>query len=343
MTAAIARTALLLTCLALPALAQEPGKMVETTGNTLTAAPAAWLGATPHFVMMGTVNGTVFNVQMTDMAAAAGVAAFGAKREYKATEGGFAYIDFEVALEGATKREDDTLVFFTMSAVGVLSPATPFAFPAIPAGQGDGADDIYGFAMQSDPATGRLFALANFKSGHVFQWEVTATGGQLALTFVRGLKVGSQPEGMVSDDAGGMIYVGEEDVGVWRFAGDPDGSTEAVAVDRVGAPCLPVDDVEGLGIHDAGGKRHLVVSAQGIDKAAIYRLDGLEVPVCVGLVGIGAGAIDGVSETDGLDVASAPLPGSPEGVLVMMDDQNAGYTTNFKLISWADVRGALGL
>ena len=81
MTAAIARTALLLTCLALPALAQEPGKMVETTGNTLTAAPAAWLGATPHFVMMGTVNGTVFNVQMTDMAAAAGVAAFGAKRE----------------------------------------------------------------------------------------------------------------------------------------------------------------------------------------------------------------------------------------------------------------------
>lgn len=248
-----------------------------------------------------------------------------------------------VALVGATKREDDTLVFFTMSADGVLSPATPFAFPAIPAGQGDGADDIYGFAMQSDPATGRLFALANFKSGHVFQWEVTATGGQLALTFVRGLKVGSQPEGMVSDDAGGMIYVGEEDVGVWRFAGDPDGSTEAVAVDRVGAPCLPVDDVEGLGIHDAGGKRHLVVSAQGIDKAAIYRLNGLEVPVCVGLVGIGAGAIDGVSETDGLDVASAPLPGYPEGVLVMMDDQNAGYTTNFKLISWADVRGALGL
>jgi hypothetical protein len=99
MTAATARTALLLTCLALPAMAQEPGKMVETSGNALTAAPAAWLGATPHFVMMGTVNGTVFNVQMTDMATATGVASFGAKREYKAIEGGFAYIDFEVALE----------------------------------------------------------------------------------------------------------------------------------------------------------------------------------------------------------------------------------------------------
>jgi 3-phytase len=247
-----------------------------------------------------------------------------------------------VALVGATKREDDTLVFYTMSAEGVLSPATPFAFPGIPPGQGE-ADDIYGFAMQQDPATGRLFALANFKTGHVFQWEVTATDGQLALTFQRGLKVGTQPEGMVSDDAGGMIYVGEEDVGVWQFSGDPASGAAAVAVDTVGSPCLPIDDVEGLGIHEDGDKRYLVVSAQGIDKAAIYRLDPAALPVCVGLVGIGAGAVDGVSETDGLDVVSRPMPGYAEGLMVMMDDQNEGYTTNFKMISWADVRTALGL
>lgn len=248
-----------------------------------------------------------------------------------------------VALVGATKREDDTLVFYSMSADGVMTPATPYAFPGIPQGQGDGADDIYGFAMQRDPATGRLFALANFKTGHVFQWEVTARNGQLALTFQRRLKVGSQPEGMVSDDAGGMIYVGEEDVGLWRFSGDPGAGVSAVAIDKVGSPCLPIDDVEGLAVHDAGGKRHLVVSAQGIDKVAVYRLDGTDIPPCVGLVGIGAGAVDGVSETDGLDVVSATLPGYPEGLLVMMDDQNAGYTTNFKLISWADIRVALRL
>lgn len=89
-------TAAFVAGLSLPAAAQDPGKMAETVGNSLTTAPAAWLGDAPHFVMMGTVNGTVFNVQMMDMTAAA---FFGAKREYRAIEGGFAYIDFEVALE----------------------------------------------------------------------------------------------------------------------------------------------------------------------------------------------------------------------------------------------------
>jgi hypothetical protein len=30
-------------------------------------------------------------------------------------------------------------------------------------------------------------------------------------------------------------------------------------------------------------------------------------------------------------------------MLVMMDDQNEGYSTNFKMISWAEVRQGLGL
>ena len=248
-----------------------------------------------------------------------------------------------VALVGVTKRNDDSLLFYTMSEQGVLSPANPPAFPAIPAGQGGGADDLYGFALQHDPKSGRLFALANFKTGHVFQWEITSADGRLSLTFVRALKVQSQPEGMVSDDAGGHIYVGEEDVGVWRFDADPAAPPTATAIDRVGSPCLPIDDVEGLGIHDDGTRSHLVVSAQGIDKAAIYRLDGAAMPVCAGLVSVTAGAIDGVSETDGLEVTAAALPGYPKGLLVMMDDQNAGYTTNFKLISWADIAAKLGL
>jgi hypothetical protein len=91
--------ALVLALATLPALAEEPGKMAETAANTLTAPPAAWLGAQPHFVMIGTINGTAFNVQFPDIAAAAGIASFAAKREYLTVEGGFTYIDFEVALE----------------------------------------------------------------------------------------------------------------------------------------------------------------------------------------------------------------------------------------------------
>lgn len=71
-----------------------------TAGNTLTAPPAEWLGETPHLILMGTINGRPVDVQMTDMAGAAGVAEFAGKREYQPADGGaWRYGVFEVALK----------------------------------------------------------------------------------------------------------------------------------------------------------------------------------------------------------------------------------------------------
>jgi hypothetical protein len=90
------RLAAVLCLLAVPAFAET----IATDAPTLTAAPSEWLGATPHFVVMGTVGGREMNIQLTDMAAAAGVAEFQGKREYLPGEGGaFRYGDFEVALK----------------------------------------------------------------------------------------------------------------------------------------------------------------------------------------------------------------------------------------------------
>ncbi len=70
-----------------------------STGGALTAAPAEWLGATPHLVIMGTVDGHALDIQYPDIAAA-GVAEFAGKREYLPGEAGaFRYGDFEVALK----------------------------------------------------------------------------------------------------------------------------------------------------------------------------------------------------------------------------------------------------
>ncbi len=91
--------ALPLCLIALPALPQSAADPVVTTNNAMTAAPGEWLGETPHFVLMGTVSGQVLDIQMPDIAAAEGVASFAGKREYRQKEGGFDYIDFEVALE----------------------------------------------------------------------------------------------------------------------------------------------------------------------------------------------------------------------------------------------------
>jgi hypothetical protein len=66
----------------------------ETEGNTLTAAPEAWLGAAPHFVMMGTVAGHEFAVEVMDLDSEAASEAY-AKREYVVKDGDTRFVEFE--------------------------------------------------------------------------------------------------------------------------------------------------------------------------------------------------------------------------------------------------------
>lgn len=242
-----------------------------------------------------------------------------------------------VALAGATRRDDETLVFYVVRD-GRVERAVPWQHAAIPPDAPE-ADDIYGFAMGQD--AGGLYALVNFKTGEIAQYRVREAQGTIALDHVRTLRVPTQPEGMVADDEAGHLYVGEEDAGIWRFPLSPEGGTEGALVAAIPSPCLPRDDVEGLAVVD-GPTRFLVASAQGVHRAAVFRLDGEARPACAALVEVAAGAVDGVTETDGLDAtARAVGPGYPSGLLVMMDDQNAGFTTGFKLVDWAAVAGSL--
>jgi len=246
----------------------------------------------------------------------------------------------QVALAGATRRNDEALVFYVIQD-GVVRRAEPWEHAAAPGWMSGMVDDIYGFAMGQD--AGGTYALVNYKSGHVLQWRIADRDGQIGLTFMRFWQVATQPEGMMADDRAGHVYVAEEDRGIWRYPLSPVLPAIATPIAMIPSDCLPQDDVEGLAIYDGADQRYLVASAQGIDRAAIYALDGDAVPPCVGLVQIASGdSIDGVSETDGLDVTSQPLgPAFPQGLLVMMDDQNAGFTINFKLIDWAAIAAGL--
>ncbi len=244
-----------------------------------------------------------------------------------------------VTLVGGSRRDDGAMVFFVIGADGTIRQAAPFAHPAASPEVPD-TTYIYGFAMAQD--AGGTYALVNFKSGHVLQWRIEDAGGQLALTLVRHWQVATQPEGMVADDRAGHIYVGEEDAGIWRYALSPEAAPDAFSVDEIPSDCLPKDDVEGLAIYNGADARYLVASAQGIYRAALYELDGEAKPACAALVEVAAGVVDGVTETDGLEVVSQPLGDAfPQGMLVMMDDQNAGFTTNFKLIGWDGIAAGL--
>lgn len=97
-----------------------------TPGNTLTAAPTEWLGETPHFVVMGTVNGYTFDVQYLDLATA-DIHAIEAKREYLIDGDARPYqeVDFEIQtiLDGVAKKIEGKLNhanFLTLSVPATL-------------------------------------------------------------------------------------------------------------------------------------------------------------------------------------------------------------------------------
>lgn len=110
-TRAAARGAIVLGVIAGILLLPAPGRAQELSdadkaisntvvvGDPAGSAPTAWLGETPHFVMVGEFGDYSFNIQATDLAATPDFA-LEAKREYRAAEGGSGldYIDFEIAV-----------------------------------------------------------------------------------------------------------------------------------------------------------------------------------------------------------------------------------------------------
>ena len=58
-------------------------------------------------------------------------------------------------------------------------------------------------------------------------------------TKVRSFNVGSQSEACVADDDLGVLYVGEEDVAIWKYGAEPTADTTRTAVDHVGVTSSP--------------------------------------------------------------------------------------------------------
>ena len=218
-------------------------------------------------------------------------------------------------------------------------------------------EDPYGLCLYRSAATGDLYVFANDQGGAVEQWRLDSGGSGMTGTRVRSWAVGSQTEGCVADDANGWLFIGEEEVGIWRYRAEPGLSTaERVAVDRVGvgepAGGHLASHVEGLSIYAPPGggpdDGFLVASSQGNHTYVVY--DRAPPHAYRGTFRVGeAGAVDGIEDTDGLHVVSAPLgPRYPMGLLVVQDGVNlapdgAEANQNFKLVSWRDVLDALDL
>jgi 3-phytase len=215
--------------------------------------------------------------------------------------------------------------------------------------QASGLSDPYGQCMYRSPKTGRYYVFISDPDGLVRQWQLVPTrAGKVGIKKVRDIKFSSQTEGCVADDTTGILYVAEEDIGLWRISAEPNGGAVPVRVDTVEANSRLKDDLEGVGLYDLGnGRGYLVVSSQGNNSYAVYRREGDHAYLgSFSIVADAAKGIDGVSETDGLDVTSANLgPGLEHGALVAQDGRNVlpVENQNFKIVPWAAIAQALNL
>jgi 3-phytase len=209
--------------------------------------------------------------------------------------------------------------------------------------------EIYGLCMYRNLLTNQHYVFVNNKKGAVEQWQVFDDGhGQVDAVLVRSFNVGSQTEGCVVDDYHRQLYIGEEDVGIWKYNAALDGGETRIQVDTTGVGGHLSADVEGLTIYEGGeDKGYLIASSQGNNSFTVYqRSNNNEYLGTFQIVANNTLNIDGVSDTDGIDVVSNPLGTAfPYGVFVAQDGHNRNPAENqdFKLVPWEKIANTLGL
>jgi 3-phytase len=202
------------------------------------------------------------------------------------------------------------------------------------------AGEAYGFCFWRRAADQKLFAFVVFKEGHVRQLSIDVSGPAPKVAVVREFSLATQAEGCVADDRTGMLYVAEEDVGVWRVPAAPETTQKPEMFAAVDNAHL-VADVEGVAIlPDGAGGGFLLISSQGDNAYAAYDLASGKFVRRFRIAP--SGDIGGTSETDGIEFAPGQF-GAPfgDGLFIAQDGDNAPRAQNFKFVSGDALRALL--
>jgi len=206
--------------------------------------------------------------------------------------------------------------------------------------------DVYGFCLYQDPSSDEGYALINSKTGKVEQWELFYRNGKISGELTRTLQLPGQVEGMVADDQLGLLYVGVEEGGIYRFDASADGGIAGTLIANSSEENPNIKyDVEGLTIYtndDQNG--YLIASSQGNNSYAVFERSGEN--KYLGSFIITDGSIDGAEETDGIDATHLNLGENfPNGVFICQDGYNYNgdekVSQNFKIVDWRDLQKVL--
>lgn len=168
----------------------------------------------------------------------------------------------------------------------------------------------YGMCLYKSHMTGKFYAFATSKSQGVVQYELVDNArGQIAPVFVRRWNQ-KKCEGAVADDELGYVYICEEDTGIWRYAAEPDASTEGTLIAEIGEDGF-VADAEGITIYYArNGGGYIIVSSQGNSTFLVFKRVSPHAFVK-------SFYIEEVKGTDGVDVTNVDLGSAfPHGLFV---------------------------
>ena len=247
---------------------------------------------------------------------------------------GFRIDGRRTALVVAGNRTDDSLAIYRVE---------PRTRRLVDAGAGTSVRlSMNGTCMYHSAVTGDFYAFVTSTTGRVQQWRLFERAGRVGGTRVRAFEVGSRAEACVADDALGELYVADEVRGIWKYSAEPAGGTRRALVDSTGSKGHLVADVEGLALAESSKRRgYLVASSQGNDSFVVYERSGRNRYVSTFEIA-SAGRIDGVEDTDGIDVTLANL-GAPfeEGMFVAQDGRNAGERQNFKMVPWSSIAAGI--
>ncbi len=239
----------------------------------------------------------------------------------------------------ATHRRTGLVELFTINADSVVAPLASFPTPLA---------DPYGVCLGVAGAGAYHVGVTATDDGFA-QFRLTLDeDGQPAATLVRELSFGAQAEGCVFDDRTGDVFIAVEEAAIHRYDADPaagDARETIAVIDRIQLTA----DIEGLTIYPLGAEGGwLIASSQGDDSFALFALPQAEFVGRFTVVASADGSVDRVTHTDGLDVVAAALPGFPDGLVVVQDDENttpdgAVLAQNFKVVDWRRVAAALAL
>lgn len=200
--------------------------------------------------------------------------------------------------------------------------------------------EAYGFCMGKAQAPGELArAYVVLKDGTVAESALEEGGAAITARHLRSVRFATQSEGCVVDDRTGLLYVAEEDVGIWRV--DLRAAVlQAEPFAMVGKEAGLVADVEGLAIAPQGKDGGVLIASSQGDNA--YVLLDLATGEPGGRFRIAAGKFGATSDTDGIELVLGDFgPDWPGGLFIAQDGDNGPRAQNFKLVSWMAVQDAL--